>query len=76
MNLSQIYSFPVVNRGGKFTGLVTDRDIFDKVKMYQTIESSESGIAYTGLDDDIYVKTDLYLSNQKSGIINGKGKKL
>lgn len=45
MNLSQIYSFPVVNRGGKFTGLVTDRDIFDKVKMYQTIESSESGIA-------------------------------
>ncbi|MCL4349745.1 mevalonate-3-kinase [Ferroplasma acidiphilum] len=31
-----------------------------------------AGIAYTGLDDDIYVKTDLYLSNQKSGIINGK----
>ncbi|EQB73189.1 MAG: CBS domain-containing protein [Candidatus Thermoplasmatota archaeon] len=45
MNLSQIYSFPVVNRAGKFTGLVTDRDIFDKVKMYQTLESTESGIA-------------------------------
>ncbi len=45
MNLSQIYSFPAVNRNGKFTGLVTDRDIFDRVKMYQTIESSESGMA-------------------------------
>ena len=31
-----------------------------------------AGIAYTGLDDEIYVKTDLYLSNTKSGIINGK----
>jgi mevalonate-3-kinase len=31
-----------------------------------------AGIAYTGLDDDIYVKTDLYLSNKRSGIINGK----
>jgi CBS domain-containing protein len=45
MNLSEIYSFPVVNRACKFTGLVTDRDIFDKVKMYQTVESSQSGIA-------------------------------
>jgi len=31
-----------------------------------------AGIAYTGLNNDIYVKTDLYLSNEKSGIINGK----
>ena len=31
-----------------------------------------AGIAYTSLNDDIYVKTDLYLSNQRSGIINGK----
>jgi mevalonate-3-kinase len=30
-----------------------------------------AGIAYTGLNDDIYVKTDLYLSNERSGIING-----
>jgi CBS domain-containing protein len=45
MKLSHIYSFPVVNRNGKFTGLVTDRDIFDKVKTYQTIESTQSGIA-------------------------------
>ncbi|WP_337860202.1 CBS domain-containing protein [Ferroplasma sp.] len=45
MKLSQIYSFPVINKAGKFTGLVTDRDIFDKVRMYQTIESTQSGIA-------------------------------
>lgn len=31
-----------------------------------------AGIAYTSLDNDIYVKTDLYLSNERSGIINGK----
>ncbi|WP_337860464.1 mevalonate-3-kinase [Ferroplasma sp.] len=31
-----------------------------------------AGIAYTGLDDGIYVKTNLYLSNKRSGIINGK----
>jgi mevalonate-3-kinase len=31
-----------------------------------------AGLAYTGLNDDIYVKTDLYLSNKRSGIINGK----
>ncbi len=31
-----------------------------------------AGIAYTGLNDEIYVKTDLYLSNERSGIINGR----
>lgn len=31
-----------------------------------------AGIAYTGLNDDIYVKTNMYLSDKKSGIINGK----
>ncbi len=45
MKLSQIFSFPVVDKSGKFTGLVTDRDIFDKVKMYKSMESTTSGIA-------------------------------
>jgi CBS domain-containing protein len=45
MKLSEIYSFPVVDKNNKFTGLITDRDIFDRVKMYETLESSESGIA-------------------------------
>ena len=45
MNLSEIYSFPVVDKNVKFTGLITDRDIFDHVKMYETLESTESGIA-------------------------------
>ncbi|MEM0139077.1 MAG: CBS domain-containing protein [Ferroplasma sp.] len=45
MKLSQIFSFPVVDIEGKFTGLVTDRDLFDKVKMDRSTESIESGIA-------------------------------
>ncbi len=31
-----------------------------------------AGIAYTGLNDDIYVKTKLYVSDQEKGFINGK----
>ncbi len=38
----------------------------------RTPRHTTAGIAYTGLNDDIYVKTDLYLSDARSGIINGK----
>ncbi len=31
-----------------------------------------AGIAYTGINDDIYVKTDLYVSDQEEGFINGE----
>ncbi|KJE49898.1 MULTISPECIES: mevalonate-3-kinase [Acidiplasma] len=31
-----------------------------------------AGIAYTGLNNEIYVKTDLYISKNKKGIVNGK----
>ncbi|MEM0139079.1 MAG: mevalonate-3-kinase [Ferroplasma sp.] len=31
-----------------------------------------AGIAYTALDDSIYVKTDLFLSNTRTGMIDGK----
>ncbi len=45
MKLSQIFSFPVLDENGKFIGLITDRDIFDKVKMSHTSVLSEAGIA-------------------------------
>ena len=45
MKLSQVFSFPVLDDDGKFTGLITDRDIFNKVKMSHTSVLSEAGIA-------------------------------
>ncbi len=45
MKLSQIFSFPVLNAEAKFVGLITDRDIFDKVKLSSTEVLSEAGIA-------------------------------
>jgi len=45
MKLSQIFSFPVLDDNAKFIGLITDRDIFDKVKISHTSVLSESGIA-------------------------------
>ncbi len=45
MKLSQVFSFPVLDDDAKFTGLITDRDIFDKVKISHTSVLSEAGIA-------------------------------
>lgn len=43
--MSEIYSFPVVDRNGVLTGIVTDRDIFEKVSVETTLIRAESGIA-------------------------------
>ena len=43
--ISEIYSFPVVNKNGDLTGIVTDRDIFEKVKVETTLIKTESGMA-------------------------------
>ncbi len=45
MLISKTFSFPVLDRNGNFTGLVTDRDIFDKVKMSSVEMLSQAGIA-------------------------------
>jgi len=45
MKLSQVFSFPVLDDDAKFIGLITDRDIFDKVKISHTSVLSEAGIA-------------------------------
>ncbi|AAT43700.1 CBS domain-containing protein [Picrophilus oshimae] len=45
MLISKTFSFPVLDRDGNFTGLVTDRDIFDKVKMSSVEMLSQAGIA-------------------------------
>ncbi len=45
MKLSQVFSFPVLDEDAKFVGLITDRDIFDKIKLSSTEVFSEAGIA-------------------------------
>jgi len=47
MRLSRVYACPVVNDKGELQGLITDRDIFDKVD----IKSSEV-LTETGMADD------------------------
>ncbi|HLH86155.1 MAG TPA: CBS domain-containing protein [Thermoplasmataceae archaeon] len=45
MRMSKTYACLAVDAGGKFTGLVTDRDLFDKIDLRSRIQVSESGIA-------------------------------
>ncbi len=45
MNLSNIFSFPVIDGKGDFVGLITDRDIFDRVDLKYDSILSEMGIA-------------------------------
>ena len=45
MRVSRIYSFPVINENGDFLGLITDRDIFDKVDLKQSAVPSQTGMA-------------------------------
>ncbi|MGC8608557.1 MAG: CBS domain-containing protein [Thermoplasmata archaeon] len=45
MNLSNIFSFPVIDADGNFVGLITDRDIFDRVDLKFDSVLSEMGIA-------------------------------
>ncbi|MCL4444210.1 MAG: CBS domain-containing protein [Candidatus Thermoplasmatota archaeon] len=45
MRVSRIYSFPVINENGDFLGLITDRDIFDKVDLKQSAVLSQTGMA-------------------------------
>jgi len=45
MRVSRIYSFPVINENGDFLGLITDRDIFDKVDLKQNEVLSQTGMA-------------------------------
>ncbi|MEM3675568.1 MAG: CBS domain-containing protein [Thermoplasmataceae archaeon] len=45
MRMSKTYACPAVDGSGKFTGLVTDRDLFDKIDLRSMIQVSESGIA-------------------------------
>lgn len=45
MSLSGVYSSPVIDSDEKFVGLITDRDIFDKVDLKPQTMLAESGIA-------------------------------
>lgn len=45
MSLSGVYSSPVIDSNEKFVGLITDRDIFDKVDLKPQTMLAESGIA-------------------------------
>lgn len=45
MRVSRIYSFPVISENGDFLGLITDRDIFEKVDLKQSSVLAETGIA-------------------------------
>ena len=49
MRLSGVYTYPVVNSNGEFLGLVTDRDLFDKIDLKSTTVLSEAGL---GEDED------------------------
>ncbi len=49
MRLSGVYTYPVVNSAGEFLGLVTDRDLFDKIDLKSTTVLSEAGL---GEDED------------------------
>ncbi|BAB60555.1 hypothetical protein [Thermoplasma volcanium GSS1] len=45
MNVSNIFSFPVINDEGGFIGLLVDRDIFDRIDLKFDSVLSEMGIA-------------------------------
>jgi CBS domain-containing protein len=45
MRISRTYASPVLNLSGKFSGLVTDRDLFDKIDIEPRMETSETGMA-------------------------------
>ncbi|MCL4342170.1 MAG: CBS domain-containing protein [Candidatus Thermoplasmatota archaeon] len=45
MRISRTYAAPVLNLSGEFTGLVTDRDLFDKIDIEPRMETSETGMA-------------------------------
>lgn len=45
MKLTKVYACPVINLKGDFVGLVTDRDLFDKVDLRSQLVLSEAGIA-------------------------------
>ena len=45
MNVSGIFSFPVINDDGSFVGLLVDRDIFDRIDLKFDSILSEMGIA-------------------------------
>lgn len=45
MSLSRVYSSPVINSEEKFVGLITDRDIFNKVDLKPQTMLAETGIA-------------------------------
>ncbi|MCL4421222.1 MAG: CBS domain-containing protein [Candidatus Thermoplasmatota archaeon] len=45
MRLSRVYSCPVVNERGELLGLITDRDIFDKVNIKSSVILTETGMA-------------------------------
>ncbi|MCL4332352.1 MAG: CBS domain-containing protein [Candidatus Thermoplasmatota archaeon] len=45
--LTGLYAFPVVNREGDFVGLITDRDLFNKIDI-----QNQTVISDTGLVDD------------------------
>lgn len=44
MSLTNIYSFPVVDKDTKITGIVTDRDLFDLSEINEDLEESDVGI--------------------------------
>ena len=45
MRISRTYASPVLNLSGKFAGMVTDRDLFDKIDIEPRMEASETGMA-------------------------------
>ncbi len=45
MRLSRVYSCPVVDDKGELHGLITDRDIFDKVDIKSSVILTETGMA-------------------------------
>ncbi|MBS3817227.1 MAG: CBS domain-containing protein [Candidatus Thermoplasmatota archaeon] len=44
MSLTNIYSFPVVDKDTSLTGIVTDRDLFDLSEINEGVENSNLGI--------------------------------
>ncbi len=67
MNMEKYYveakAYPTI-------GIILLGGVSDNIKRIP--RHTTAGIAYTDLNEDVYVKTDLYLSNKRSGIINGK----
>ena len=46
MRISRTYASPVLNLSGQFAGIVTDRDLFDKIDIESRMETSEPGMAH------------------------------